>query len=93
MGVLDDRLQPDFRSVATLCSSTLPRKTLTRIRKSLISSSNHACTPPYRKHGWQAAQHKGFDDIAAAAPAEPPLTTIYNPLYEMGGTAVIRSST
>ncbi len=40
-----------------------------------------------------AAQHKGFDDIAAAAPAEPPLTTIYNPLYEMGGTAVIRSST
>jgi LacI family transcriptional regulator len=30
----------------------------------------------------------GFDDIAAAAHAEPPLTTVYNPLYEMGGTAV-----
>lgn len=30
----------------------------------------------------------GFDDIAAAANAEPPLTTIYNPLYEMGKTAV-----
>ena len=30
----------------------------------------------------------GFDDIAAAAHAEPALTTVYNPLYEMGKTAV-----
>ena len=30
----------------------------------------------------------GFDDIAAAAHSEPPLTTIYNPLFEMGRTAV-----
>lgn len=30
----------------------------------------------------------GFDDIAAARYADPPLTTIYNPLYEMGGQAV-----
>ena len=30
----------------------------------------------------------GFDDVAAARYAEPPLTTVYNPLYEMGGTAV-----
>jgi LacI family transcriptional regulator len=29
----------------------------------------------------------GFDDVAAARYAEPPLTTVYNPLYEMGGTA------
>lgn len=30
----------------------------------------------------------GFDDIAAARFADPPLTTVYNPLYEMGGRAV-----
>lgn len=30
----------------------------------------------------------GFDDIAAARYADPPLTTVYNPLYEMGGRAV-----
>lgn len=30
----------------------------------------------------------GFDDIAASRYSEPPLTTVYNPLYEMGGTAV-----
>jgi LacI family transcriptional regulator len=30
----------------------------------------------------------GFDDVAAARYADPPLTTIYNPLYEMGGRAV-----
>lgn len=30
----------------------------------------------------------GFDDIVSARYADPPLTTIYNPLYEMGGQAV-----
>ena len=30
----------------------------------------------------------GFDDIISARYADPPLTTIYNPLYEMGGQAV-----
>ena len=30
----------------------------------------------------------GFDDIAAARYADPPLSTVYNPLYEMGGRAV-----
>jgi LacI family transcriptional regulator len=30
----------------------------------------------------------GFDDIAAARYADPPLTTVYNPLYEMGGRAI-----
>ncbi|HEY2639661.1 MAG TPA: LacI family DNA-binding transcriptional regulator [Streptosporangiaceae bacterium] len=30
----------------------------------------------------------GFDDIAAARFADPPLTTVYNPLYEMGGRAM-----
>jgi LacI family transcriptional regulator len=30
----------------------------------------------------------GFDDVAAARHSDPSLTTIYNPLYEMGGTAV-----
>jgi LacI family transcriptional regulator len=29
----------------------------------------------------------GFDDITAARYADPPLTTVYNPLYEMGLTA------
>jgi len=29
----------------------------------------------------------GFDDVTAARYADPPLTTVYNPLYEMGRTA------
>jgi LacI family transcriptional regulator len=30
----------------------------------------------------------GFDDLPAAALMQPPLTTVHQPLYEMGRTAV-----